>query len=119
MGRASQTHKLDIHGSNSLGERKALSRIGTQHGSDTVAAVLILDGLWGSGDTITVNTNIGASNVVSAYTPSGNENATAAATGLAAIINAQTDHTATGVLNTVRVTKTTAGSVDIVSAVIT
>lgn len=119
MSRASQLHKLNTRGFNSQFERKGLSRIRTQHGSDTVAALLSLDGLWSGTDTITVNTNIGASDVPSVYSPGGNEDAVAAATGLAAIINAQTDHTATATNQTVYITKTTAGTVDIVSSVIT
>lgn len=118
MGRASQIHKLDVHGSNSLGERKALSRVLTQHGTDAIDAIIILEGLWSSTDTITVNTNIGAANVESVYSPSGNESAEAAATGLAAVINGKADHTSAGVANTVRSTKTTAGSIEVVSHVI-
>lgn len=118
MGRASQIHKLNVHGYNSLGERKALSRVLTQHGTNTVDAIIILEGLWSGTDTITVNTNIGASNVESVYSPSSNETAIAAATGLAAVINGKADHTATGVKNTVRITKSTAGTVEVVSHVI-
>ena len=115
MGRSSQAHKLDVRGSNSLGARKALAVIKQQHGSDTVPALLQLNGLWGTGDTISVNTDIGAGNVLSQYTPGANEDAFAAATGLALVITAQTDHTAVAAGGQVYVTKTTAGSVDIVN----
>ena len=116
MGRASQTHKLDIRGYNSLGQRKALVKILSNSGTDTVEAVVILNGLWSATDTIRVITNIGAGNVNSDYSPSGNESAEAAATGLAAVINAQTDHTASAVSNVIRITKTTAGSLTVVDA---
>lgn len=115
MGNASQRHKLETRGYDSLGNRKALSKIQTQHGTDAIPCILVLDGLWGAGDTISVNTDIGGGNVLSQYTPSGNEDATAAATGLAAVITAQTDHTAVSAANTVRITKTTAGTVKVVN----
>lgn len=116
--RASQDHKLDIHGSNSLGSRKALAVIRQQHGSDTVAATLNLNGLWGTGDTITVTVNIGAGDLTPAYTPGGNEGAEAAATGLAVQVALQIDVSAVAAGGTVYITKTTAGTMDIVSAVI-
>jgi len=118
MGHASQRHKLETRGYDSLGGRKALSKVLTQNGTDAVDAIIILDGLWSGTDTITVNTDIGAGNVESVYSPSGNESATAAATGLAAVVNGKADHTATGVANTVRITKSTAGTVRVVSHVI-
>lgn len=119
MGNASQTHKLNTRGYDSLGGRKALSRIQTQHGSDTVAAVLILDGLWKGTDTITVTVNIGGGDLTPNYSPASNEDAVAAASGLATQITAQTDVTAVASENQVLITKTTAGAVDIVSSVIT
>lgn len=119
MGRASQQHKLDVRGTNALGERKALQYIKTQHGTDTVEAVLVVEGLWSSTDTITVTVNIGAGDLTPNYSPSGDEDAVAAASGIATQINAETDVTATSSENHVLVTKTTAGSVDLVSAVIT
>lgn len=117
--RASQDHKLNVHGSNSLGGRKALAVTEQQHGSDTVAALLQLDGLWGTGDTITVTVNIGAGDLTPAYTPGADEDAVAAAAGLATQVTAQTDVTAVASGGQVYITKTTAGTVDIVSAVIT
>lgn len=118
MGRSSQVHKLNTRGYNSQFERKALSRIQTQHGTNTVPAILVIEGLWSGTDTITVNTNIGASNVASVYSPSGNESAAAAAAGLAAVITGKADHTATSAENIVLITKSTAGTVNIVSSVI-
>lgn len=117
--RSSQDHKLDVHGGNSLGQRKALSLIRQQHGSDTVPALLSLSGLWGTGDTITVTVNIGAGNLTPAYTPGANEDAEAAATGLAVQIALQTDVSAVASGGNVYITKTTAGTMDIVSSVIT
>lgn len=119
MGRASQQHKLDVRGSNALGERKALQYIKTQHGSDTVPALLVVEGLWSSTDTITVTVNIGGGDLTPNYSPSGDEDAVAAASGIATAINGQTDVTATSSENQVYVTKSTAGSVDLVSSVVT
>lgn len=119
MSNASQRHKLEIRGYDSSGGRKALSMVLDGEGTNTKTANIILNGLWSSGDTITVNTNIGAGNVASVYSPSGNEDAVAAATGLAAVINGKADHTSVGDQNIVRITKTTAGTVSVVSHVIT
>jgi hypothetical protein len=119
MSRSSQAHKLDTRGYNSLSERKALSRIQTQHGTDTVEAILVIEGLWSSTDTITVTVNIGGGDLTPSYSPSGNEDASAAASGIATQVAAETGVSASAVENTVRITKTTAGSVDVVSAVIT
>ena len=119
MGRASQAHKLDIRGANSQFERKALSRIQTQHGTNVVPAILVLEGSWSSTDTITVTVNIGGADLTPSYSPAGDEDAFAAATGLATQIAAEVDVSAVAVENTVRVTKTTAGTVDLVSDVIT
>lgn len=118
-GRASQVHKLNTRGANSQFERKALSRTHTQHGTDVIPAILVVEGLWSSTDTITVTVNIGASDLTPSYSPSGNEDATAAASGIATQVTAQTDVTAVADENIVRITKTTAGTVDIVSDVIT
>ena len=119
MGRASQIHKLDIHGSNSLSERKALAVILQQHGSDTVAATIQLNGSWSSTDTITVTVNIGAADLTPSYSPGGDVTAEAAATALAVQIALEVDVSAVAVGGKVYVTKSTAGTVDIVSAVIT
>lgn len=116
MGRASQAHKLDIRGYNSLGERKALVKILSNVGSDTVDAVVILNGLWSATDTIRVITNVGAGDVNSDYSPSGDETAEAAATGLAAVINGQLDTTASATSNVIRINKATAGTLTVVDA---
>jgi hypothetical protein len=118
MANASQDHKLNVHGSNSLGGRRALAVIRQQHGSDTVPATVALNGLWGTGDTITVTINIGAGDLTPAYTPAADEDAFAAATGLAVQIALQTDVSCTAAGGTVFITKTTAGTVDVVSVVI-
>lgn len=114
MANASQRHKLDIRGYDSLGGRKALFKVMSNSGTDTREAVVELYGRWSSTDTIRVVTNIGAANVNSDYSPSGDEEADAAATGLAAVINGQTGHTATASVNRVLITKTTAGNLDVV-----
>jgi hypothetical protein len=80
--------------------------------------VLVVEGLWSSTDTITVTVNIGGGDLTPNYSPSGNEDAVAAASGIATQVNAQTDVTATSSENHVLITKSTAGSVDIVSAVV-
>lgn len=116
MGRASQAHKLDIRGYNSLGERKALAKVISNSGTDVVEAVIFTNGLWGTGDTFRVVTNLGAGDVTTNYTPGGDQDAETAATGLAQAINVQADHTATAVSNVVRITKTTAGTLTVVDA---
>lgn len=117
--RSSQLHKLNTRGYNSQFERAAISNIQTQHGTDTVAAILNLHGLWSGTDTITVTVNIGGGDLTPSYSPAGNEDAFAAASGLATQITAETDVTAVASENNVYITKSTAGSVDIVSSVIT
>jgi hypothetical protein len=114
MANASQRHKLDIRGYDSLGGRKALFKVMSNSGTNTREAVIELYGLWSGTDTIRVVTNIGGGNVNSDYSPSGNEDASAAATGLAAVINGKADHTATASVNHVLITKTTAGNLDVV-----
>jgi hypothetical protein len=66
-----------------------------------------------------VTVNIGGGDLTPSYSPAGNEDAFAAASGLATQITAETDVTAVADENIVRITKTTAGTVDIVSDVIT
>lgn len=119
MARASQLHKLNTRGYNSQFERKAITRIQTQHGTDTVSAILVVDGLWSGTDTVTVTVNIGGGDLTPSYSPSGDEDAFAAASGIATQVTAETDVTATASENLVLITKTTAGTVDIVSSVIT
>jgi hypothetical protein len=115
MGRASQEHKLDIRGYNSLGQRKALAKVLSNAGTDAVEAVIEVNGLWSSTDTFRVVTNLGAGNVTINYTPGGDQDAETAATGLAQAINVEADHTASATSNVVRITKTTAGTLTIVS----
>lgn len=118
MGRASQTHKLDIRGSNSLGERKALAKYLSDWGTDVNEVVIELNGLWSATDTVTATINIGAGDLTPNYSPSGNEDAVAAASGLATQIAAETDVSATSESNIVRATKTTAGTIELKSLVI-
>lgn len=118
MGNASQQHKLDIRGYNSIGGRKALSKYLSDWGTDTEEVIIELNGLWGTGDTITATLNIGAGDLTPNYTPAGNEDAVAAATGFAAQIALQTDVSASSSSNIIRVTKTTAGTIELKSLVI-
>lgn len=118
MGNASQTHKLNVRGYNSSGGRKALAKYLSDSGTDVNPVVIELNGLWGTGDTITATVNIGAANLTPNYTPSGNEDAVAAATGLAAAMNAQIGVSASASANVVKATKTTAGTIDLISLVI-
>jgi len=118
MGNASQQHKLDIRGYNSSGGRKALAKYLSDSGTNVNEVVIELNGLWGTGDTVTATINIGAGNLTPNYTPSGNEDAVAAAAGLAAAINAQVDVSASSSSNIVRATKTTAGTINLISLVI-
>lgn len=118
MANASQRHKLETRGYNSLGERKGKLIVNDEWGSNTDSAKIIVEGLWDANSTATVNTNIGAADVPSVYTPAGAEDAVAAAAGLAAVINGKADHTATSTENIVYVTKTTAGTVHVVNYVV-
>jgi hypothetical protein len=118
MGRASQLHKLDTRGYNSIGGRKALAKYLSDWGTDTNEVVIELNGLWGTGDTITATLNIGAGDLTPNYTPAGDEDAVAAASGFATQIAAQTDVSATSESNIIRVTKTTAGTIELKSLVI-
>ncbi len=116
MARASQRHKLAIRGYNSIGERTGILREGNQWGSNTLEATILVEGRWASTDTGTVTTSLdGGADVVSNYSPASDEDAVAAAAGLAAAINAQIDHTALADGNLIRITKTTAGTVQITS----
>lgn len=119
MGNASQAHKLNVRGYNSIGGRKALAKFLSNSGTDVAPVVIELNGLWGTGDTVTATVNIGAGNLVANYTPAGNEDAVAAATGLAAALNAQLGVTSNAASNVVKATKTTAGTISLVSLVIT
>ena len=88
-------------------------------GTDTAPAKLDLAGLWSGTDTITVTVNIGAGDLTPSYSPAGDEDAFAAATALAVQVALETDVSAYASGGTVFITKTTAGTVDIISSVIT
>ena len=119
MGRSSQLHKLNTRGYNSQFERKAISLIRNSTGTDTAPAIIDLTGLWSGTDTITVTVNIGGGDLTPAYSPSGNEDATAAASGLATQIALETDVSCVAAQNAVFITKSTAGTVNVLSSVIT
>jgi hypothetical protein len=114
--RASQLHKLNTHGENSAGQVAPSVKSLTQHGTDTVSAVIIVSGFGNIGDNLDATTDIGGGNVVSQYTVVGaREDPNTMATGLALDINGQTDHTAVAAENLVQIVKTTAGTVEVVS----
>lgn len=118
MARSSQLHKLNTRGYNSQFERKALSKIRNSTGTDTAPAIIDLTGLWSGTDTITVTLEIGGGDLTPAYSPSGNEDMFAAASGLATQIDGETGVDAVAAQNAVFVTKTTAGTVNLLSSVI-
>ena len=114
--RASQLHKLNTHGENSVGQVAPNLKSLTQHGTDTVDAVIIVSGFGNIGDNLDATTDIGGGDVASQYTVvAARESVTVMATGLAAAINAQADHTAVSAENLVQILKTTAGIVEVVS----
>jgi phage tail sheath gpL-like len=119
MSRGSQLHKLNTRGFNSQFERKALSQIQNSTGTDTAPAKLNISGLWSSTDTITVTLEIGAGDLTPVYSPGGNVDAEAAAVALAVQVALEADVSAYASGATVFITKTTAGTVNIVSSVIT
>jgi len=119
MSRGSQLHKLNTRGFNSQFERKALSQIENSTGTDLTPAKLNISGLWSGTDTITVTVNIGAGDLVPVYSPAGDEDAEAAAVGLAVQVALEADVSAYASGATVFITKTTAGVVNILSSVIT
>lgn len=118
-GGASQRHKLAIRGVDAAGNRQGILRCPDNWGTDTDTAKIIVEGMWDATETANVTTDIGGGNVASAYTPSGAESINAAATGLAAVINGKADHTATATENVVYITKSTAGTVEVVSSSVT
>lgn len=115
MANASQRHKLAIRGYDSSGGRQALYKVMSNSGTDTREALIEIYGRWSSTDTFRVTTDIGGGNVITNYTPGGDQDAETAATGIAQAVNAQTGHTATASVNHVLITKTTAGTLDIVA----
>jgi len=119
MGRSSQLHKLSTHGKNSAYEYAVTLKSLNPTGSDTVAATIEVNGFGNDGDTLTATVNIGASDLVPAYEVlADGETAATMATALASAINGETDVTAVAVANMVQITKTTAGTVTVVSAVV-
>lgn len=115
MVRSSQLHKLNVHGQNSAGERRGFLKSLMQHGTDVINATVEVTGFYSNGDQATVVTDIGGGSVTSDYDVTGDENAVTVANGLALVINAQTDHTADNAGSVIQITKTTSGSVAIVS----
>ncbi len=117
--RASQLHKLSVHGETSDFQYAVSLKSLTQHGTDAINATIEVTGFGNIGDNLDVNTDIGGGNVASQYTViAAAEAATVMATGLAAAINAQTDHTAVAVGNVVQILKTTSGTVTVVNTAI-
>jgi phage tail sheath gpL-like len=119
MGRTSQLSKLTTHGKNSAYEYAVTLKSLNPTGSNTVAASIEVNGYGNDGDTLTATVNIGAGNLTPSYEVlADGETAETMATALAAAINGETDVTAVSTGNVVQVTKSTAGTVTIVSAVV-
>ena len=117
--RASQLHKLNIRGETSDFQYAVALKSLTQHGTDTVNATIEVNGFGNIGDSLDATTDIGGGNVNSSYVVVGAaEAATVMATGLAAAINAQTDHTSVAVGNVVQILKSTSGTVEVVNTAI-
>lgn len=118
--RASQLHKLNTHGENSAGEVAVTLKSLDQHGSDTLEATIEVSGFGNIGDVLNATTDIGAGNVAHSYTVlAARESVGVMATGLAADITADAGHTASAVGSLVRITKTTAGTLEVVSTSVT
>ncbi len=114
--RASQLHKLNVRGETSDFQFAVTLKSVTQHGTDAIDALIEVNGFGNIGDVLNATTDIGAGNVAHSYTViAAAEADTVMATGLAADINADVGHTAVAVHNVVQVTKTTAGTVEVVS----
>lgn len=114
--RASQLHKLNVHGSNSAFQFAVTLKSLVQNGTDTVAATIEVFGFGNIGDNLDVTTDIGGGSVAHSYTVVGAaEDSETMATGLAADITLEADHTAVAVGSVVQVTKTTSGDIQIVS----
>lgn len=116
MGRSSQLHKLNVHGQNSSGQVAPSLKSLDQHGTDVLSATILVSGLGNVGDGLDATVNIGAADLISSYTVLAAREATSVmATGLAAAIQAQVDVTATSTGTVVYITKSTSGSVAVVS----
>lgn len=117
--RASQLHKVNTHGKSSDFQYAALLKSVTQHGTDVIPAVVEVRGFGNVGDSIDVVINIGAGDLTPSYTVIGAaEPCETMASGLATQIALETDVDAVAVGCNVHVTKTTAGTVEIVSVAV-
>ena len=117
--RASQLHKLNVRGETSDFQFAVTMKSLNQHGTDVINATIEVSGFGNIGDSLDATTDIGGGNVNSSYVVVGAaEVDTVMATGLAAAINAQTDHTAVAVGNVVQILKSTSGSVEVVTTAI-
>lgn len=117
--RASQLHKLNVRGETSDFQYAVSMKSITQHGTDAINATIEVTGFGNIGDSLDATTDIGGGDVVSSYVVvAAAEVDTVMATGLAAAINAQTDHTSVAIDNVVQILKTTAGNVQVVTTAI-
>lgn len=117
--RASQLHKLNVRGETSDFQYAVTMKSLTRHGTDAINATIEVYGFGNIGDDLDVGTDIGGGTVSSQYTViAAAEVASVMATGLAAAINAQTDHTAVAVDNVVQILKTTSGTVTVLTTAI-
>lgn len=118
--RASQLHKLNVRGETSDFTFKALLKYIVQHGTDTVPTTVQVNGFGNIGDTLTATVDIGGGDLVSNYVVVAAEEVdTVMAIGLAAAIQAQTDVTCVAIDNMVKATKTTAGTITVISTAVT
>ncbi len=114
--RASQLHKLTVRGENSAFQFAVSLKSVKQLGSDVQIATVDVQGFGNIGDSLDVTTDIGGGDVDSSYVVvAAAEDTDVMATGLAAAINAQTDHTAIAVESQVQILKSTAGAVQVIS----
>jgi hypothetical protein len=114
--RASQLHKLNVRGETSDFQFAPFVKSVVQNGTDVIPATIEVTGFGNIGDVLNVTTDIGGGSVAHSYTVlAAQEDLEVMATGLAADITLEADHTAVAVANVVQVTKTTAGTVQIVS----
>ncbi len=114
--RASQLHKLNVRGETSDFQFAPFLKSVVQHGTDVIPATIEVTGFGNIGDVLNATTDIGGGSVAHSYTVVGaQEDIDTMATGLAADITLEADHTAVAVNNVVHVTKSTAGTVEIVS----
>ena len=118
--RASQLHKLNVRGETSDFQFAPFLKSVTQHGTDVIPATIEVTGFGNIGDALNATTDIGSGSVSHTYTVlAAQEDINTMATGLAADITLEADHTAVAVNNVIQVTKSTAGTVEIVSTSVT